>query len=233
METEDLTLALEPLAGSPSRRAQRALIDRLEAVEAADVTQALQSWSVQDLTLAGSGLVQFYARLEETKADVLKALAKVVVALRANFRTSDGDVDWSGRSWDYRQAVGEMYASAGVPPDSQSNIQASLRYHVGNLLREAVPAQDLEAAGLRTDSPKERMNAARHAVQALAETLEAGDRTRATSGEAVLKQLRALQVIGSSLASQVARLTPEERAAACPLAIACAANLTALCHLLE
>jgi hypothetical protein len=150
-----------------SVRAQRQMIDELDRVDLEEFRSAMQTWSVTDLSNAGTGLISFYTRLDETKTDVLKALAKVVVALRSHFRTTEGDVDWSGRSWDYRQTVSAMYEASGIPPDSESNIQASLRYHVGNPLREVVPAEQLESAGLLTKSPKERMTDVRAVTAAV------------------------------------------------------------------
>lgn len=209
-------IQVDPLDVAKSRRVQRELIDQLEAIDPATAAQALRSWSVEDLAMAGSGLVHFYTRLEETKADVLKALAKVVVALRANFRTEDG-VDWGGRSWEYRQTVGAMYAAAGVPPDSQSNIQASLRYHVGNLLREAVPARELEAAGLRTDSPKARMNEARQYAQVVTAAIEGPPRDVGQSAQeraqAVRRQVQAVQTLVGHIAAQAPTLGQRDRKA--------------------
>lgn len=150
-----------------SKTAQRQMLATLAEAEPGDLTRLMSRWSVDDLSSVGSGLIDFYARLEETKTDVLKAIAKVVVVLRSKFRTPDGDVDWGGRSWEYRTTVTEMYERAGIPPDSEQNVQASLRYHVGNLLRDVVDPHELEAVGLRTDSPKERTNAQRLEARAL------------------------------------------------------------------
>lgn len=171
----------------------------LTEAEASDIQRLMGRWSADELADVGTGLIDFYARLEETKTDVLKAIAKVVVILRSKFRTPDGEVDWAGRSWDYRQTVTSMYERSGVPPDSEQNIQASLRYHVGNLLREVVPAKELEAVGLRTDSPKERMNAQR--VEARALVAEPSIATGSRHLDAFDRQLQGVVALSNLLAS--------------------------------
>lgn len=173
---------MEPIDGITNHRdAQRQLIDQLGEVDPKHLLTTLKGWSADDLQHAGTGLIQFHQGLDILKLDLLKALAKVVVVLRQRYRTPEGDIDWAGRSWDYRQTVGQMYEKAGIPPDSQSNIQASLRYHVGNLLREVAPAPQLEAVGLKTSSPKERMTEAKSTEDGLRRLLR--DVRRATEGD--------------------------------------------------
>lgn len=194
-----------PANVTTSKRAQADLLNELGAVELQDFRSAMKAWSVDDLTAAGAGLIQFYSKLDETKTDVLKALAKVVVALRAHYRTPEGDVDWGGRSWDYRQTASAMYDAAGIPPDSESNIQASLRYHVGNLLREVAPPKQLAAVGLLAKSPKARMNDVRTATTALLATIEEppGGR-RATPAEVASRNVTALFVLVDTLEASAA-----------------------------
>lgn len=139
----------------------------------------LTTASLTDLQAEGQNLIQQWAELEESRTQILRRLADVVVSIRQGFLTEDSRPDWRGSSWEYRQFIGEMYEASGVPPDSASNIQAALRYHVGNRLREVVPAEELEEAGLLASSPKDRMMSARQEMQALAvamsEDLQSGD----------------------------------------------------------
>jgi hypothetical protein len=205
MLTMPSTMPAVPDNVARSPRAQRHLIDELDTLQPKDFKKLVKAWSVDDLTSAGTGLIHFYTKLDETKTDVLRALAKVVVALRAHYRTPDGDVDWRGSSWDYRQTVGAMYVAAGIPPDSESNIQASLRYHVGNLLREVAPADQLAAVGLLTNSPKERMNNVRHATAALLHELPVAEggtgqqRRKPSAAEVVNRTVMGLYSLLSSL----------------------------------
>ena len=120
----------------------------------------------------GAALVRRWHQIEESKTAVLRELANVVVDIRSQFRY-EGGIDWAGRSWEYRQAITRMYAAAGIPPDSVSNIQGALRYHVGNALRERVAAEELEAAGLLAASPRERVASARSEAAALVSVLQA------------------------------------------------------------
>lgn len=89
------------------------------------------------------------------------ALADALIDLRATFRTNDGDVDWRGRSWEYRRHVGDLYEQAGVSEDDRHHIQTAVRYHVGNRLRERLSDEDLLRADMLPSSPKERLNTQR------------------------------------------------------------------------
>jgi hypothetical protein len=103
----------------------------------------------------------------ERTPEVMRELAGHVVELRSRFVWQDLP-DWGGRSMGYRTAVYRAYRAAGVPSDSVAGLQANLRYHVGNVVREIAPAEELEAIGLDPDGPPAR------AVRARA----AGDRRR-------------------------------------------------------
>lgn len=118
--------------------------------------------SLPELRQRGTELVQWYHSLEEGKTGTLQELAVVVVDIRSQFWDEElGQPDWRGKSWEYRQFIGEMYEQAGIPPDSVSTIQGSLRYHVGNELRKRVARDELDVAGLKAASPKERLYDAR------------------------------------------------------------------------
>jgi hypothetical protein len=68
----------------------------------------------------------------------------------------DGQPDWAGRSAAYREHMAEVYKAAGIPEDSQANVQARLRYHISNALHEHVPNKDLLKAGLSGTSARDR-----------------------------------------------------------------------------
>jgi hypothetical protein len=117
----------------------------------------------------GSALVAEAVELDDQKTQVLIRLAKVIVQLRSRFKTTKGDVDWAGRSQEYRDTAARIYSEAGVPPDSASNIQAAVRYHVGNVLRDVAPAEAIEAAGLQPASPRQQRRKSRNRAQASAQ----------------------------------------------------------------
>jgi len=108
------------------------------------------------------------AYLRDHRTDRLRDLAKIVVELRGSHTLEDGRADWSGRSPVYRQTMADIYARAKVPADNLDTVQAALRYHVGNLLRESASGDDLEAVGLSKIAPRQRLATRRQAVQAQA-----------------------------------------------------------------
>lgn len=123
---------------------------------------------VDDLVTEGVRLARKYGNVESSKTEILKGLARVVVGLRQCFHTEDGRTDWAGRSHQYRETIAKVYAEAGLPPDSLDNMQASLRYHIGNVLREVAPADDLAVLGLKSKTPKDRVQDQRDRLAALA-----------------------------------------------------------------
>lgn len=123
---------------------------------------------VDDLVAQGIRLVREFGRMETSKTAVLKELARVVVQLRQEFHTEDGRTDWAGRSHPYREAIAKIYAEAGLPPDSLDGMQASLRYHIGNVLRDVAPPDELADLGLKPKTPRDRVQDTRDRLAALA-----------------------------------------------------------------
>lgn len=123
--------------------------------------------STEALIASTARLLGDYIQSGRMRTDLLKECAAVVAELRQHFHLADGRTDWGGRSPAYRKAMHEAYSRAHVPTDRFDTVQAALRYHVGNLLREIVPADELAAAGLSKISPKERLNRTRDVVAAL------------------------------------------------------------------
>jgi hypothetical protein len=85
-----------------------------------------------------------------------RRVADILVELRSRFTTEQGAPDWAGNSFAYRQLVADIYSRAGLPSDGQSSIKASIRYHVGNSIRERVNAEELTDAGLIVETPRQR-----------------------------------------------------------------------------
>lgn len=123
---------------------------------------------VEDLVRQGARLVSDYAHVETSKTTILRELAGVVVDLRSQFQTEDGRTDWAGRGHAYRETVARIYSEAGIQPDAVGNLQAALRYHIGNVLRDVAPADELEALGLKSATPRERVKETRDRTAALA-----------------------------------------------------------------
>jgi hypothetical protein len=93
---------------------------------------------------------------DEARTSALRATAEALVDAREHFYTADGSSDWTGRSYAYRRFVGDVYTDAAVPREDLATLQAAIRYHVGNALRERLSPEDLDALGLRTVGPRER-----------------------------------------------------------------------------
>lgn len=78
--------------------------------------------------------------------------------LRELHTNRDGAPDLAGRSYAYRQLVSGIYKDAGVTGYSERDrIQSALRYHVGKLLREKYPPDQIVEAGLSPELPRERI----------------------------------------------------------------------------
>ena len=88
---------------------------------------------------------------------LLKKFALGLVRIRQELN------DPAGTSQAYRDAAARIYAAATIPPDSESSLQASIRYHIGNVLRDEFKPEELKAVGLSTQTPLERARAARTA----------------------------------------------------------------------
>lgn len=92
-----------------------------------------------------------------------KAAAQEILSLRVLFRHK-GMPDWTGRSPEYRDLIQRLYQAAGVPADSASDLQATLRYHVNNRLHEIAPAEHKAALGLKTEGTLSTTRAKRAAA---------------------------------------------------------------------
>lgn len=86
----------------------------------------------------------------------LRVIAAAFVDARAYFYTRDGDPDWRGRTAAYRRWVREVMGTANVPAAEVATLQAAVRYHTGNLLRERLDPDELADLGLRAEGPRER-----------------------------------------------------------------------------
>lgn len=95
-----------------------------------------------------------YKRTRGTEC--LRTVAGAFVSAREHFYTRDGAPDWLGATHAYRQWTREAYDRAGTPEAELSRLQASVRYHVGNLMRERLDPDEVADLGLREASPRER-----------------------------------------------------------------------------
>lgn len=122
---------------------------------------------INDLIEEGATLLHEAHELNQGLTDTYRKLAGVIVDLRKRFPNSKGTgPDWRGTTQEYRDAAGRMYEAAGVPADSLSGMQAAIRYHIGNVLRERLTEKELLDAGLQAEGPLERSRRSREAASA-------------------------------------------------------------------
>lgn len=89
------------------------------------------------------------------------AAAEDLIAIRRTFTRRDGLPDLTGGSYAYRRTVAEVLTEAGVSSEQRPRVQATLRYHIGNLLREQLSPEEIEQFGLVKESPREASARAR------------------------------------------------------------------------
>lgn len=92
----------------------------------------------------------------ESRAPYLRRMAELVVELREHFMNAEGEPDWRGSSYAYRQSVADLWSEAGITGDERATMNGALRYHVGAALRDRLDEAELEALNLRAESPRER-----------------------------------------------------------------------------
>lgn len=146
-----------------------------------------------------------------------RAAASALVEARGHFVTRDGTVDWSGRSHAYHAFVGELFSEAGIPRDLTPTLQASLRYHTGNLVRESVGADDLTAAGFQSSStPRERAAERRRRRGEVVGLVESGG---PLDGEDVLRALTLTQSVLARIDVRTVRALPARQRREAALAL--------------
>lgn len=102
------------------------------------------------------GMRAYVETAEGDRTIAIRQIATALVDGREHFYTKDGDVDWTGRTYAYRMWVRDVTAEANVPPEQRTTLQGAVRYHTGTMLRARLSAEQIEALGLRSESPRER-----------------------------------------------------------------------------
>lgn len=85
-------------------------------------------------------------------------IGKLLAEARVNhFTNADkGIPDYQGRSMAFRRWYGEILDDLNLPKQERSNLASAIRYASGNALRQVLTDDQLEEAGLKKISPKER-----------------------------------------------------------------------------
>lgn len=111
----------------------------------------------------------------ERQTTLAREIAEGSVALREFYTDVNGQPDYAGRTHAYRVTMRDLWSKAGfVDAEERDAAQARVRYHVGNIVRERIPAETLEAAGLQGPSPREQTTERKRAVAALAQAASSG-----------------------------------------------------------
>ncbi|MFJ6237950.1 hypothetical protein ACIQH0_28170 [Streptomyces griseus] len=150
----------------PKAHAVDVSLDDLPTLQLDDIKQEAEA----TLVARGQAYAKEYAVVQGKATTLLRNLAVTQVALRVKYN------DMRGQSGPYRAVVADMYAGLGLPEERVTQMQATVRYHIGNIIRRHMTTRELEAAGLRPETPIERQRDER-AARAL--VLEAHKATKA------------------------------------------------------
>jgi hypothetical protein len=146
--------------------------------------------TTEALVARGAAYVREYAAVEHKPTILLYNIATVLVALRGQHTTEDGSPDWRGRSGPYRVDAAEIYRLAGVTEETAGRVGSAVRWHVGNILRRRLTAEELQAYDLQQDSPLDRLQDRRQRTTAIVAAaraeVEAAEASQST-GTAVVK----------------------------------------------
>jgi hypothetical protein len=207
----------------PGKAGTPVSVDDLPTLQLDDIAQESEA----ALIARGAAYVREYTRIQGKATTLLKNVATVLVALRIRHG------DMLGTSQAYRNDAAEVYLTAEQGGDVGADMRASVRYHVGNLLRRTMTTRELEQAGLQTTSPLERFQDRRAVDAAIVKAVKVSNDVAASTpkpakGERVPEQggqpvkatadhLRLAQVAGNILGQLDANvidqhMTPGQRA---------------------
>jgi len=119
-------------------------------------------------------LLAYHSATPDTRTPLLRQLATVIVDAREHFLNDAGDPDWKGLTYAYRQWLHDLYDAGHFDKDERTTVQASVRYHLGAVLRERLSDDELTELGMMKETPKERSKERRTNRTALLNALTAG-----------------------------------------------------------
>ena len=131
----------------------------------------------------------------DRRTGLLRSIGEATVNLREFFTTNEGQPDWAGRTWTYRDFVSKLYAEAGYGKDEARTLQTTVRYHASNYLREKFTPEQLAEMGLRTESAVERSRETRKNRTGLVQAAQEAMRAQRVNGPSVLQNISAAIVI--------------------------------------
>jgi hypothetical protein len=155
-------------------------------------------------------LKEYRSAEDEARTPIARRLAETLVEAREHFTDAEGETDWRGRTYPYRQWVREIYDDANLRGEDGKRVQAAIRYHIGAALRARLSDEERERLGLMPQSPRERSGERRATRSAVLNALN----SREVAGGALLA-LTALKAIAQRIdADEVAGLDESAQAVA-------------------
>lgn len=158
------------------------------------------------LTSDAVTMLRQYSGGSATTSDIARPLAEIMVAARQQFRTNDGEIDWDGRSAEYRDWLHDVFLQAGIQDATARNrIQSAARYHVTEYRTKALLSKGVSSPnGTLNDtdfvsSAAERKRQLREQEQDRTELL-AGRRQPRNAGEARLVLAAAGELVDQLIA---------------------------------
>lgn len=111
---------------------------------------------MKSLTAIEKKLRELLSDIEPRKSKI--EIGKLLAEARVNHFTNveKGIPDYQGRSMAFRRWYGDILDDLNLPKQERSNLASAIRYATGNALREMLTDDQLEEAGLKKISPKER-----------------------------------------------------------------------------
>lgn len=133
----------------------------------------------------------------ETKSRVaIKKAAAVIVSLRAEHIDAFGMPDLTGSSPEWWKVAEQIFE--GYSKEERIRTRSALGYHIGQLLRDTISDDEIEAYGLLKTSPNERQLARWRVMQSAAESSGAYPYSRSYE-ERLQAALTVLQTIPTNL----------------------------------
>ena len=114
--------------------------------------------------------------------------AEVIIELRRQFLNKNGLPDLRGDTFAYRSAVRDALTEANIPMEDRGNLMSALRYHVGQTIREGLTDDEIQEAGFKVSSPKERQKVDRLSKAKVVRAIHKGEEI--TDPDDVMRALR-------------------------------------------
>ena len=134
-----------------------------------------------------------------------------IIELRKTFLTRGGEPDILGTSYAYRQTFGDMLTEAGITGADRTRVSSSLRYHIGNFLRQSLSPEEVADLGLVKSSPRETAKKSYDRRAALWRGLNNQDTTPITDPVDLVELLLAVSAMLSRANVDWTAASPQQR----------------------